>query len=550
MPDIEKVCKASGEKFVVTEWEQKFLEHMGIPLPTLSINERHRRRLAHRNERSIYKDECDISGRKIVSLYNPGSPYKVLAQNVWYGDDWDARDYGRDYDFSRPFFEQFADLEKDTPHMSLINLRGENSEYCNVTNSNKNCYLVFGGDYCEDTLYSVFSMYCSDSSDLYWVVKSQLTYDCVDCQNCYKVKYSQNSENCQESSFLFDCKNLKNCFGCVGLRNKEYHIFNKPYTAEEYAAKLATFKLDTWSGIQHIKKEFAKFKLQFPHRATIVVNSENVTGDNIIDANNCKNCFDVTGPIESCKDVLLGGYDAHHIVSSDHVGFKSDYFYEMLGSIEGHNNAFCGFAWTCSGTFYSDMVMNSQDLFGCTNMNRAKYCILNKQYKKEEYFELRAKIIEHMKSTGEWGEFLPMDKSLFAYNETVANDYFPLTKEEALAKGLRWYEEPKTEKVEGAKIPDSIHDVTDDILKQSLVCEKSGKVYRMIPQELKLYRELEIPIPHFAPETRNKLRFAMRTPRMTWPRECMKCQKKIQSTYAPDRPEKIHCEDCYLKAIY
>jgi len=31
-----------------------------------------------------------------------------------------------------------------------------------------------------------------------------------------------------------------------------------------------------------------------------------------------------------------------------------------------------------------------------------KYCILNKQYSKEEYEELVPKIIEHMQKTGEW----------------------------------------------------------------------------------------------------------------------------------------------------
>jgi hypothetical protein len=39
-----------------------------------------------------------------------------------------------------------------------------------------------------------------------------------------------------------------------------------------------------------------------------------------------------------------------------------------------------------------------------------------------------------MKSTGEWGEFFPLPLSPFGYNETVAQDYFPLTSEEAIEK--------------------------------------------------------------------------------------------------------------------
>ena len=69
---------------------------------------------------------------------------KVYSQEIWWSDKWDGRDYGRDFDFSRPFFDQFQELRLSTPRMSLLNSNGENSEYCNLTTDNKNCYLVFG----------------------------------------------------------------------------------------------------------------------------------------------------------------------------------------------------------------------------------------------------------------------------------------------------------------------------------------------------------------------------------------------------------------------
>ncbi len=550
MPDIQRTCKITGKEFVVTEWEQAFLKKMEVPPPTLCIEERHRRRFAHRNERSIYKDKCDLTDRPIISLYSPDKSLTVYSQDAWYGDKWDARDYGRDFDFDRPFFEQFYELQKAVPHMALFNMRGQNSEYCNITNSNKNCYLVFGGDYNEDCIYSVFNMYCKDSSDLYWVNNSELCYDSVDCVKCYKVKYSQNSENCSDSAFLFDCRNCESCFGCVGLRNKKFHIFNKPYTEDEYNKKIALYHLDTWNGVQHMKKEFDKFRLHFPHRDTTIINSQNVSGDHIIDSKNCKDCFDMTGPAENCKDVIFGGWNAHDMLSCNHAGFKSDLFYEMVGSIEGHHNAFCTFSWTCSDNYYCDLVLNSQDVFGCSNMNRAQYCILNKQYSKDEYFDLRTKIVEHMKKTGEWGEFFPMKYSLYDYNETVAQDFFPLAKTEAESLGLRWYEKEQEQLSSNYQIADSIHGVEDDILSQMLVCEKSGRGYKIIPQELKFYKQLQIPIPRFAPEIRNKMRFAARNPRRLWDRDCAKCQAAIQTSYSPDRPEIVYCEQCYLKEVY
>jgi hypothetical protein len=42
-----------------------------IPSPTLCPEEREKRRLMFRNERKLYKRKCDLSGKEIISVYNP-----------------------------------------------------------------------------------------------------------------------------------------------------------------------------------------------------------------------------------------------------------------------------------------------------------------------------------------------------------------------------------------------------------------------------------------------------------------------------------------------
>lgn len=550
MPPITQNCRVCSKEFTVNDWEQEFLKRMGdFPLPTLCIDHRHQRRFTYRNERKLYKDKCDFSGRDIISIYSPDKNLKVYSQEVWWSDKWDARDYGKDFDFNRPFFEQFQELRLTVPRMSLLNSNGENSEYCNLTTDNKNCYLVFGGDFNQDALYSIFCFYSSDVSDLYWVNKAELTYDSIDCAHCYNIKYSQNTYNCRDGAFLFDCRNCESCVGCVGLRGKKYQIFNKQYSPEEYAQKVKEMRLDTWSGVQRMKEGFEKHKLNFPMLFASIVNCENCVGDKIKDAKNCENCFDLHGPAEDLKDVFLAGWSLKDTMSSSHIGHKTELGYESIGIPGVHTTAFSSFVWFGSSVYYSDTVAYCNNIFGCTNMNKAEYCILNKQYTKDEYFDLRARIIEHMKKTGEWGEFMPMKNSLFAYNETVANDFFPKTKEEALAEGLKWLDEEVRE-IKPQNIPDSISDVKDDILQQTFTCEKTGRPYRIVPQELKLYRQMGIPVPHFAPETRNELRIHARNPHRTWTRNCMKCGKSIKTSYAPNRPEKVYCEACYLAEVY
>lgn len=549
---MQKICDITKKNFDVTDWELETLKKFSVPLPspTLCIEERHRRRLAHRNERKIYKSKCALTDKPIISIYSPDSPYRACSADAWWRDTWDGRDFGRDFDFTRPFFEQFNELQLAVPHISLINVNGENSEYCNVTMGNKNSYLVFGGDYNQDTYYSIFSMRGTDNMDTYWVTASQLCYECIDCEACYGLLYSRGCVSCRDSYFLFNCRGCENCFGCVGLVNKKYHIFNQPYSPEEYKKKLAEFNLNSWTSVQKLKAEFETFRLQFPHRFAHIINSESSTGDYLSGCRNCINSFGVEGPAQDLKDVFLAGWNAKDLLSSDHVGYNGELYYECLSCIEGSRNAFCSFGWYSSDIFYCDMVLNSHDMFGCSNMKRSEYCIFNKQYKKEDYFALRDRIVEHMKKTGEWGEFFPIQNSLFAYNETVAQDYFPLTKEEALARGYRWRDEETHDTTGAPVIPDTIEETTDAILQQNLVCKKTGRPYRIIPQELAFYRKMAIPVPHYAPETRNEMRIALRNPIQMWTRNCAKCGTSIETSYAPNRPERVYCEKCYLAEIY
>jgi hypothetical protein len=92
-----------------------------------------------------------------------------------------------------------------------------------------------------------------------------------------------------------------------------------------------------------------------------------------------------------------------------------------------------------SNILYSAFCVNNcKNLFGCVGVKKDEYSILNKKYSREEYEVLVPKIIEHMKRTGEFGEFFPVSISQFGYNETSAQDYFSMTREQALQKGYKW----------------------------------------------------------------------------------------------------------------
>ena len=130
----------------------------------------------------------------------------------------------------------------------------------------------------------------------------------------------------------------------------------------------------------------------------------------------------------------------------DIYGEQSELIYEaiMTGS-NIYKSAFCFANWSgSSDIYYSVFTEGCTCCFGCVSLRHKSYCILNKQYTKEEYETIVPRIIAHMRETDEWGEFFPASISPFGYNETVAQEHFPLTRTEALAKGFNWsdYEAP------------------------------------------------------------------------------------------------------------
>lgn len=59
--------------------------------------------------------------------------------------------------------------------------------------------------------------------------------------------------------------------------------------------------------------------------------------------------------------------------------------------------------WDSSqGVYYSLNVVSSKDCFGCAGLKKGKHCLLNTSYSAQEYETLVTKMIEHMRSTGEW----------------------------------------------------------------------------------------------------------------------------------------------------
>lgn len=532
-----KVCKNCQQDYTITPQDESFYGKLKVPAPTHCPDCRLQRRLAWRNEKSLYKRKCDLCHKDIIAIFPADSKYKVYCQECWWGFSWEPMQYGRDFDFSRPFFEQFAELLKEVPFFSLLNQASslENSEYVNHVTDAKNCYLVFAANYLEDCLYSSYIWECKDTLDSMFCTKVELCYFCLDCDNLYNCQYLQNSKNCSDCMLGYELRNCKNCFGCVNITNKEFHFFNEPLSKEEYSKRTSEILSDK-ENFPKIIEKFQQFSLQFPKRYAHQINCEKSTGDGIKNCQNCIECFDGYGGQDLKWMINFPGEtkDCYDISGCA----KTELSIECQGIFPGYDVKYSnGCLNNSTNVSYCVYLDGGKNLFGCVGTKKAEYCILNKKYSKEEYESLTQKIIEHMKKTGEYGEFFPIKNSPFAYNESIAHEHFPLTKEEALAKSYCWKEEEK-------HISNTLKTTTE-----ILSCKTCNKNYKLVPKEIQFYKNQHLEIPKNCPTCRAKELRKLRNPRKLWPRQCAKCQKEIHSTFAPQRPEIVYCEECFFTTM-
>ncbi len=606
----EKGCKKCTVIFPITDTDIAFYEKVSpifgvkkylIPPPTLCPDCREQRRLSFRNERKLYKRKCDATNRDIISIYSPDKPYTVYHQEYWWSDAWDPMSYGRNFDFSRWAFEQMGELMREVPRIAMMNddeKTSENCAYCQDFAYGKNCYMTTSSWYIEDSAYSdqcnnetsyIFDSVNvnNNSSNIYYWIQ------CDNIQNCSYIQASKDSSYCHMSFDLIGCQE---CFGSYGLRNKKFHIYNKPYSEEDYK-KMIPDLLSTWKSYE----QFAERKKSFILPSLMIRDSESCSWDIIFRSFSTHLSYEVSD-IRNCKYAYRGNtgcedcYDIHQT-------WLTRLVYEWLTPDKSFHSAFVSWCWEwCSDLYYSDTCISCSNCTLCVWLRNKSYCILNKQYTREEYEKLVPRIIEKMISDQEWWEFFPSSLSPFGYNETVAQEYYPLSREEVvgnspLRKGdvtewqgdlvsegaqskippapfikgelFNWsdYEAPfpHVEKViPASKLPDTIEGIPDDILNWAIECEISWKPFRIIRQELAFYRKHSLPIPKRHPDVRHMDRMKMRNPRKLFEKKCDKCKKDMITTYAPyemkwsmevplecapERTETVYCEECYNREI-
>lgn len=559
-------CQNCKKTFEIEPDDFSFYEKIKVPPPTWCPLCRMNRRLAFGNAWNVYFRNCNKCDKRVLTMYRPDNTVKVFCDPCWWADTWDGTEYAMEYDPNRNFLEQWRELRDKTPHFAKDALYTtlKNCDYTNSIAFSKDCYLTFWADYCENAYYSSILNTVKDSVDVSRAYKSELCYESMGIGMSNKLFFCDTCDDCVDVWFSRNCYGCINCVGCVNLRGQSYMIFNQKYSKEEYFEKIKEFKLDTREGLEAMQLKANEFWATLPYREyTGNPQNLNVSGDYIFESKNATSCYMCVGVEDSKYCQFVSVPKASN--SMDYYGWGNSATLIYETAISGEDIQSIKFSYgifaTGMDTEYSGWCIGSKNNFGCANLKRKQYCILNKQYSKEEYFELREKIIKDMNEhpytdakgrTYAYGEFFPPEFSIFPYNDSNASRFIEKTKDEALAEGYNWQDVTENvyqATIRGNELPQTIQETTEAVLNEIIGCETCGKGYKIAHGEFLLYKKLNLPVPSKCSRCREKRRFNLVNKPVFFGSQCAKCNKAITTMHNPKTGKIIYCTDCYQQEI-
>lgn len=79
-----QTCKTCGKQFLIIDQEKEFYKKKNQKWPDYCPQCRQDRRIKLRNERKLYKRNCDKCGKQIITTYTPDSSYVVYCQDCFW----------------------------------------------------------------------------------------------------------------------------------------------------------------------------------------------------------------------------------------------------------------------------------------------------------------------------------------------------------------------------------------------------------------------------------------------------------------------------------
>jgi hypothetical protein len=87
----------------------------------------------------------------------------------------------------------------------------------------------------ENITHSNRIIHAKDCHDAYGILNGELQYETLaGSVQSYNIRFSIICLTCKNMQYSVFCRNCSDCFGCVGLKDRQHCILNKQYSKEEY----------------------------------------------------------------------------------------------------------------------------------------------------------------------------------------------------------------------------------------------------------------------------------------------------------------------------
>ena len=545
-----QTCTISGARFQVSTAEEQLLSELGFHPNSIVPAERLRILLSFRGGRRLYTRRCEISGEEIRSIYPAKARFPVHAQELWWDRAWQPEQFARSFAPDQSFFVQLYDLWNSVPRPALLALDDVGGIDLDGTVASRHSLLVSDSTEIDRCAYSAYLVRCTLVIDSLFMVDCSRCYECIGCSRSSGLSWSENCSGCSDSAFLTSCIDCRNCYGCTNLVGASYCLYNRYVGPELIARFLAEHNLFNSStdrrSIDDLREQaaIARRSHSVPHRSAddaaqgsgnyLYGQTHSENSYFLSDTKNVFHCFNLHNSAGCLDSIGLGSglSDSYQAVSCSGT--------RVLTSI------MCG---GCSDIWYSSHCFDSTDLIGCVGLRGKHYCILNQQYSKEQFIEIRDWLVQSLNSHGIWGAFLTATFSGLCYNSSAAHEFMPLSPIQAELLQFDWDVEldaaplASSEAVFSEAPASAAEALTraenGELHRQRYICEISGRAFSISPVELELYRELSIPPPARGFEQRHYERLKRAAAGRLYPAVCAESGAELLTPFAPSARVRI-----------
>ena len=462
---------------------------------------------------------------KEICSWSPLNLYKYNWKICRYPDTWriknintkeaqNAWSYSLEYDFNISFFDNFKKLMDIVPLQRIMDFwSNENADFVDQAFWVKNWYLVFVSWFWVENI--MYSAYCYENlinifNSLLITHNCSNIYFCSNIDNSYNIFYSKYINDSSEIWFSTNLIWCHECIFCDKLENQRYCFQNKILEKEEY------FKIKKQI-LEKKEKFLGNYKFISKNKAINRL-SENVNWINNIRCKNVENGYFINNANDSRNVINVWWDNIRNFYDCFDAWVNSDNFYWVVWAWDSCKNIFCSTQIAMSSNiYYSYLISNCSFCIWCIWLKNKSFCILNKQYSKEEWYIKTNELFKKMEESWILWNFFPWKLNPFYFNDTAAyliDDGF--TKEELKKNWYLWRDEKiKVDVPENAKVINSVNvgnenirslqdfewydknwkwHINPEVLKKIIKDEK-WNYYKIVQMEYDFLMKYELPLP-------------------------------------------------------